>query len=314
MNFSKSSCLNRAILLLIAAQIAIVFLASNLFLLSGTSPEIATTPELSAATTKQPIFGLLHMFKTAGTEINGELAMHYERVCGNKGYSYDAYQANRRTEEARTKENCTAVQGCVRDSMTKLYDTEKRNRGRIDPKLMTEIGFEDCDYVAIEVKHTFWESQFLPVGGPATKKELHIPCRKDPVDHLMSMANHLQKKFLCSTKNLKAETKRLISTWGRFHQSLLQLGPNMTVKCFNPIPIEPYLEYMSNKLQRRKIESAYIHRESNKQKRNKENECVWKNEVVRNMVEKILVEEDSYFSYCKTCLGSKNDLLNVDAE
>ena len=32
------------------------------------------------------IFGHVHMAKTAGSEINGELAAHYERVCGHKGY------------------------------------------------------------------------------------------------------------------------------------------------------------------------------------------------------------------------------------
>ena len=31
------------------------------------------------------IIGHLHVAKTAGTEINGELAAHYERVCGHKG-------------------------------------------------------------------------------------------------------------------------------------------------------------------------------------------------------------------------------------
>ena len=31
------------------------------------------------------IFGHIHMAKTAGTEINGELAAHFERVCGHKG-------------------------------------------------------------------------------------------------------------------------------------------------------------------------------------------------------------------------------------
>jgi hypothetical protein len=31
------------------------------------------------------VIGHLHYAKTAGTEINGELAAHYERVCGHKG-------------------------------------------------------------------------------------------------------------------------------------------------------------------------------------------------------------------------------------
>jgi hypothetical protein len=33
----------------------------------------------------EKIIGHLHFAKTAGTEINGELAAHYERVCGHKG-------------------------------------------------------------------------------------------------------------------------------------------------------------------------------------------------------------------------------------
>ena len=31
------------------------------------------------------IFGHLHIPKTAGTDINGELAARYERICGHKG-------------------------------------------------------------------------------------------------------------------------------------------------------------------------------------------------------------------------------------
>ena len=57
-----------------------------------------TTPQVLSATVQDnnvtvmmgyfrydKIIGHLHMAKTAGTEINGELAAHYERVCGNKG-------------------------------------------------------------------------------------------------------------------------------------------------------------------------------------------------------------------------------------
>ncbi len=33
----------------------------------------------------EKIFGHVHIAKSAGTEINGELAAHYERVCGHKG-------------------------------------------------------------------------------------------------------------------------------------------------------------------------------------------------------------------------------------
>lgn len=45
---------------------------------------------------------------TGGTSINGILANKFERVCGNKGFSYDAYQDNERArgvllEEGRVK-------------------------------------------------------------------------------------------------------------------------------------------------------------------------------------------------------------------
>ena len=46
------------------------------------------------------IFAHCHISKTAGTTINALLAHSYERVCGNKGYSYDAHQANQRHKAA----------------------------------------------------------------------------------------------------------------------------------------------------------------------------------------------------------------------
>jgi hypothetical protein len=45
------------------------------------------------------VYGMVHMAKTSGTEINGELAMRFERVCGNKGYSYDFYSLNERLKK-----------------------------------------------------------------------------------------------------------------------------------------------------------------------------------------------------------------------
>jgi hypothetical protein len=45
------------------------------------------------------IFGHIHIAKTAGTEINGVLAQRFERVCGVKGYSYDAISFNQRAEK-----------------------------------------------------------------------------------------------------------------------------------------------------------------------------------------------------------------------
>ena len=46
-------------------------------------------------------FGHVHIAKTGGTTLNGVLAMKYQRICGNKGYSYDYYQANKRFNETQ---------------------------------------------------------------------------------------------------------------------------------------------------------------------------------------------------------------------
>ena len=64
------------------------------------------------------IFGHLHYAKTAGTEINGLLAAKYERVCGHKGYNYDAYQFNTREAERRKRKR-------------KLLRTELRQQRRL---------------------------------------------------------------------------------------------------------------------------------------------------------------------------------------
>ena len=46
------------------------------------------------------VIGHVHIAKTAGTEINGELALRFERICGHKGYSYDYFQYNNRVSES----------------------------------------------------------------------------------------------------------------------------------------------------------------------------------------------------------------------
>jgi len=45
------------------------------------------------------VIGHLHMTKTGGTSLNGELALNYENVCGHKGWSYDNYLVNQRVKE-----------------------------------------------------------------------------------------------------------------------------------------------------------------------------------------------------------------------
>lgn len=52
----------------------------------------------TTTTTTTTIYGFVHIPKTAGSNINGELALSFERVCGNKGYSYDAVNHNARVK------------------------------------------------------------------------------------------------------------------------------------------------------------------------------------------------------------------------
>lgn len=76
------------------------------------------------------LYGHIHMPKTAGSTLNGEMAARFERVCGNKGYSYDFYNNNNRT-------SANGEQPV--DSYTKL--ARGFNRGEVPPNLMNEIGY-----------------------------------------------------------------------------------------------------------------------------------------------------------------------------
>lgn len=76
------------------------------------------------------LYGHVHMPKTAGTTLNGEMAARYERVCGHKGYSYDFYHTNNRT---------TTANSFPRDGYSKL--NPMYNRGRVPPWVMDEIGY-----------------------------------------------------------------------------------------------------------------------------------------------------------------------------
>ena len=116
-----------------------------------------------------PVIGHVHMAKTAGTSVNGLLASRYERVCGNKGYSYDSYGANLRM--AASDGNPHKVKDSIRTQF------QGYGRERVPLPFMDEIGFEDCDFISMESNWPFWrrfEDWPLPL-------ELHVPCR-DPLD------------------------------------------------------------------------------------------------------------------------------------
>ena len=89
------------------------------------------------------LYGHLHMAKTAGTSLNLLLAARYERVCGHKGYSYDAFQESKRRQTKKT-----GAGPAKRDIIEKMY--LGFSRSRVPDHVMIEIGFENCDYVSHE--------------------------------------------------------------------------------------------------------------------------------------------------------------------
>ncbi|KAG7370200.1 hypothetical protein IV203_027946 [Nitzschia inconspicua] len=220
----------------VLGTVMIVKLSTNLMIPSGSVAKNASVVTYWPKH-KDKIYGLVHMAKTAGTEINGELAARFERICGNKGYSYDAYQVNKR--HAEWKQNHP-------DKMLTVYSlpdmttsmVEKHSRGRVHPVVQKEIGFEDCDYIAIEGSFHFWGPMVenMP-DDPPFQFELHVPCR-DPVDWLMSMCNYRSRNYNCNAI-IKDATNECLFMMHRFLD--IPLPQNVHLKCFNPIPIDPYI-------------------------------------------------------------------------
>jgi hypothetical protein len=242
------------------------------------------------------IYGHIHMAKTAGTELNGIFALKFERICGHKGYSYDAIQANLRFKNSASHDINEQV-----DAVSKLHPLH--NRGRVHKLFMDEIGYEDCDYISLEEDWTSW-NDFRHLGAPL---ELHVPCR-DPIDHLMSQCNFWKREFDCNNRDYAAEVDKCLLFIDRRYSK--QLEKSKQVKCFDyRFSFTKYLDYMSEKLQRRRIEAEYYHRETN-QPRQKENECIWKKPPgFRRAIERYLIQKYDYYDFCQRCMGSSNDLL-----
>lgn len=171
---------------------------------------------------------------------------------------------------------------------------------------MNEIGYEDCDFVSFEAAWQGWGNNIAGMWP----LELHVPCR-EPLSHFMSQCNHYNIDFQCNDSKtdaaLTAEVKKCLVDPNRFSLALTKVK-NITMKCFNPIPIEPYLEYVGQFLQRKRIETEYVHRDSNTP-RNKNSECIWKNEAFADRVRKILLRTQGYFRWCQSCMGTNRDLL-----
>jgi hypothetical protein len=237
------------------------------------------------------LYGHVHMAQTRGSDLNGALALNYERVCGHKGYSYDAFQANERFWK-----NPASI-----DSVGHSFPTHSRLR--VPYEIMDEIGYEDCDFVSQERDWTWWKT----FSSWNVSVELHLPC-PDPMDHLLSTCHFLNVSFSCEG-DLAAEIQPCLVFSNRFHPSLngSKEFPNFRMKCFRDELTSTYIEYMGTKLQRKRFESTYVHIPSNLP-RNKSNECLWSNESAKLTVAKYLNELD-YYKFCSDCIGSPRDLL-----
>ncbi|CAJ1959651.1 unnamed protein product [Cylindrotheca closterium] len=238
------------------------------------------------------------MAKTAGTTVNCQLAGTYERICGHKGYSYDYYQVNERIRSNTTTAN--TPKGMVGLKAKRVW-----SRGRVHPDIMNEIGFEDCDWISHEIDFKFWERL------RDYQLEFHIPCR-ERVSHLMSECNFKDIIFNCDSSDLRKEIRSCdLKTNVRFSYELMNYSKR-PIKCFNAIPIDPYLSYMGNILQPRRHPVKNFALRSTNKDRNKSDECIWKPEYtdVKSRVEAHLTEMYDYYRFCDSCIGSENDLLN----
>lgn len=274
----------------------------------ASSPQSNDVSNSSNKGTARPIlYGHLHIPKTAGTNINSMLAAKYERVCGHKGYSYDAFQESRRYHNGSTSllSNSTTTlidQSVVHD----IYSNRSRgyHRGRVPARFMDEIGYENCDYVSQELSYQWWIPRFKDWPFPV---ELHLPCR-DPIDHFMSLCNFHNVTVRCDDKtNVKQVVRSCVKQMNRFNVKLAQ---QFSVKCFESSPqrTDDYFTLMHGLLQRKKIPAKFMRRETNKSRRKSE-ECIWTDKPLREAFRSRLMKANDYYSFCDQCIGSENDLL-----
>lgn len=263
----------------------------------------------------QVVYAHVHIAKTAGSEVNGVLAARYERVCGEKGYSYDSHKNNDRADQWKQQHPGELLMSWAGepDLYTRVPEDVYGgwNRARIPFFIMDEIGYHDCDWISQERPASIWktvEEEISPLP-----MELHVPCRYPIVDHLLSMCNFLHLKFRCdiADEEIPAEVDRCLLEVERYDDELFQVGGSLgiqSMKCYNAIPIEAYLDYMGSKLQKRRSVREHVHRETN-DVRNKTAECLHTNLALKTKVEDYLITNVPYFGFCQRCVGSKDDLF-----
>ena len=75
--------------------------------------------------------------QTVCSRINGIAANKFEKVCGHKGYSYDAFLDNVNAAKYAASGGIPHPDG----------------RSRVHVTTMDEIGYEDCDWISNEIEY-----------------------------------------------------------------------------------------------------------------------------------------------------------------
>jgi len=276
----RSSLSMSVFVILTMLSLNVVTVARLKSLMIGTSSSCTSDVADSrlANETMIPLFGHAHMAKTAGSEINTVLASRYERVCGNKASSAWVGEQIRRSRKHPSSEI--------------MYISSHK------------LGYDDCDYISMEDRANRWNSLAATMGP----MEIHIPCR-DMVEHVLSQCNFLDRTFHCyeNITRLHEQVDACLIQMYRF-PAAHPIIPNVTFKCFNPIPVQAYVEYMGQFLQKRKRPVPYHHFEMNRP-RNKSIECLQTNALAQARVRKYLLQTQPYYRYCEACIGSEDDLL-----
>lgn len=239
------------------------------------------------------VFGHIHLAKTAGTTLNGLMASRFERVCGHKGYSYDYHQYNERLKEGKSP----------------WHYKSDRASGRVDLEVMDDIGYTNCDWISFETKMSNWKNRFS--GEDKAEMEMHVPCR-DPMEHFMSQCNYRGHIFDCGISDpgeLAKEIHRCLKDEDRFQaKAINEYSTNVQFKCFDPIPVTRYIDYMGHILQEKQVVTEHVERETNK-KRDKSKECIGKmtDPEKRNLLD-ALQQQWGLYEFCEACMGSEQEL------
>ena len=258
---------------------------------SGT---LRTTKAAAGYVRPNKLFGYVHIGKAGGTNLNSLFANVFERVCGNKGYSFESYRENE-----------------VAKHLGNGYPVEGFNGMNIDK--MKSMGFEDCDYVASEENYNFWIKNFGNESFHGVPMELHVPCR-DRIDHVMSQCNYHSYSLDCAITSNEdffrtIEEKCFERIYQRYQHVLKD---HFDVKCFDvKKQFTTYASHMSQLLERKRFQSVpFIPRLSNRP-RNRTKECIWSRPDLIEKLEKYLLENVPYYQFCEDCMGSDNDLTST---